>query len=65
MYVPINFESFRLEDEIEQVIDKMKKSQGSQRQVLEKDYDRLARKRRDYTQEKFYERHSTGKLKDL
>lgn len=50
---------------IENAIDKMKNGSPKLREKASKEYDKLAQERANLARQKFYERHSTGHIKDL
>lgn len=54
-----------LNEWIEKNINLMKNGNPKERKKASKDYDKLAQDRANLSRKKFYERHSTGHLKDL
>ena len=55
----------KLENRIDNAIDRMKNGSPAERKEAEKQYSALSSERRNIAQAKFYQRHSTGHLKDL
>lgn len=54
-----------LNEWIEKNINLMKNGNPEQRKKASKQYDKLSQDRSNLARQKFYERHSMGKLKDL
>lgn len=55
----------KLNARIDKAINLMKIGNPAQRKKANEEYDKLTQERAKLARQKFYERHSTGKLKDL